>query len=179
MKDYPNLLAAAAHHAHEQTDAHFVCLGHGPANYVEDLKTYARSLGLANRLIWAAASGDVRSAYNAFDIATLPSAFGEGFPNVVGEALACGIPVVATDVGDVRTIVGRFGEIVPPRSPEALAAGWTRLRQRLEREPDLRSGARSSIVVGYSVNAMVDRTELALVQLCSGRPAEMIVQDLA
>ena len=66
----------------------------------------------------------MKAVYNAFDIATLASAFGEGFPNAVGEAMACGIPVAATDVGDVRSIAGSSGEVVPPKNPDLLCAAW-------------------------------------------------------
>jgi glycosyltransferase involved in cell wall biosynthesis len=121
----------------------------------------------------------VQAAYNAFDIATLTSAFGEGFPNVIGESMACGIPAVATDVGDVRRIVGALGEVVPPHDPGALAAGWARLRRRLAEEPDLRAAARDAIATRYQVEAMIGRTETILTRLCAGRRAQDIVRDLA
>ena len=84
------------------------CVGHGPATYRDELMRLAGSLGLADRVVWADETADMKAVYNAFDIATLASAFGEGFPNAVGEAMACGIPVAATDVGDVRSIAGEL-----------------------------------------------------------------------
>jgi glycosyltransferase involved in cell wall biosynthesis len=98
MKDHANLLNAAARLVREDPDVRFVCVGHGPATYRDELKRLANSLGLADRVLWADEVADMKAVYNAFDIATLASAFGEGFPNVVGEAMACGIPVAATDV---------------------------------------------------------------------------------
>jgi len=179
MKDHRNFLAAAASFARTHPEARFVCVGYGPASYLHELKAYARALGLTDRLVWADASGAVRSAYNAFDIATLASAFGEGFPNVVGEAMACGIPVVATDVGDVRRLVREHGEVVPPRNPDAVAAGWARLRQRLAREPHLGASARDAIVANYGVDLMVSRTEDILAQLCADRRSQDIARDFA
>ena len=135
MKDHPTFLRAAAQFARQNADARFVCVGDGAAAYRDELRTLTRSLGLDDRLVWAGEHGDVKAAYNAFDIATLSSAFGEGFPNAVGEAMACGVPVVGTDVGDVRPIVGELGEVVAPGQPEPLCAGWARLRRRLSDQP--------------------------------------------
>src|SRR5262249_35078341 len=102
------------------------------------------------------------------DITTLPSAFGEGFPNVIGESMACGIPVVATDVGDARTIIGELGEVVPPKRPDLLCAGWERLRQRLAQNANLRGAVRKAIIANYGVEAMLDRTEHVLSRVVAG-----------
>src|SRR5262249_22113417 len=104
MKDHANLLNAAATLTRGNPHGRFVCAGDGPAAYRCELQALASSLGVADRVVWAGEIRDVKAAYSAFDIATLPSAFGEGFPNVIGEAMACGTPTVATDVGDVRPI---------------------------------------------------------------------------
>jgi glycosyltransferase involved in cell wall biosynthesis len=178
MKDHPTFLEAAARLAREQIDAHFVCVGDGPARYREELKAQARSLGLDGTLIWAGEMDSLRTVYNAFDVATLSSAFGEGFPNVVGEAMACGIPVVATDVGDVRLIVGGLGEVVPPRNPQALASAWARLRERLAEKSIAREQIRQAIVRKYSLDAMVNRSIDSLSQLVGGRPGEEIAREL-
>jgi glycosyltransferase involved in cell wall biosynthesis len=165
MKDHPGFLAAAARFAGGAPDARFVCVGDGPAAYRDELADRARSLGIADKVVWAGEVADVKAAYNAFDILTLPSAFGEGFPNVIGEAMACGVPVAATDVGDARAIVGALGEVVPPKQPELLSAAWARLRGRLAREPGLRAAVRARIVADYGVAAMVGRTEALLLPL--------------
>jgi glycosyltransferase involved in cell wall biosynthesis len=169
MKDHGNFLSAAALYAREDPNARFVCVGDGPTSYRDRLTGLARSLGIAQRIIWAGEMRDVKAAYNAFDVATLSSAFGEGFPNVVGEAMACGVPVAATDIGDTRHVIGDFGEVVPPGDPVALGAAWTRLKRRLADEgPALREGARSRIVTQFGTDAMVRRTEAALAALCAG-----------
>jgi glycosyltransferase involved in cell wall biosynthesis len=177
MKDHATLLSAAADFARENSDARFVCVGDGPLR--DDLKGLAHSLALTDRLVWAGEIADTRAAYNAFDIATLPSAFGEGFPNAVGEAMACGIPVAATDVGDVRAIAGGTGDVVPPKNPEALCAAWQRLRARLTREPALGEAARGIIVSNYSLEIMVRRTEDVLSQLVAERPPQELVREFA
>jgi glycosyltransferase involved in cell wall biosynthesis len=64
---------------------------------------------------------------SALDIATSSSSYGEGFSNAVGEAMACGIPCVVTDVGDSSYIVGDTGKVVPPKNPEVMAKAWEEL----------------------------------------------------
>jgi glycosyltransferase involved in cell wall biosynthesis len=177
MKDHANFLTAAALLARADSGVRFVCVGHGSAAYRSELMRRAASLALEDRVLWADEVGDMKAVYNAFDIATLASAFGEGFPNVVGEAMACGVPVAATDVGDVRAIVGGSGEVVPPGNPDLLCAAWRSLRQRLARDPGLRESVRATIVADYSLAAMVRRSEDILTQLVTERPARQIARD--
>ena len=120
------------------------------------------ALGLQSRVLWLGERRDLHGAYNACDLATLTSSFGEAFPNVVGEAMACGVPVVATDVGDTRSIIGALGEVLPPQRPELLCAAWERMRLRLASEPELRNAARAAIVSRFNVDQMVERTEALL-----------------
>lgn len=64
---------------------------------------------------------DVARLMAALDVLALPSSYGEAFPNVVGEAMACGVPCVVTDVGDSAYIVGDAGAVVPAGDMSALA----------------------------------------------------------
>lgn len=126
QKDHPNFLSAAAQVIQKYPAASFVCVGDGPSNYLRDLKTLTRTLGLEQQVIWAGPHRQMSAVYNAFDLLVL-SSYGEGFPNVVAEAMACGVPCVVTDVGDARRIVGDCGVVVPPRDSTALAEGLLRL----------------------------------------------------
>lgn len=64
---------------------------------------------------------NVPRVLGAVDVPVSSPAYGVGFSNAIAEAMATGLPVVATDVGDARRIVGDAGRIVPPRDPAALA----------------------------------------------------------
>jgi glycosyltransferase involved in cell wall biosynthesis len=176
MKDHANFIAAAAAFLQRQPDARFVCIGDGPPAYRQQLEALAQSRGLGGRILWVAEASELRAVYNAFDIATLASAFGEGFPNAVGEAMACGVPVVATDVGDVGAVVGDCGEVVPPRQPDRLSEAWMRMRSRLEWDASLRADVRTRIVRHYDVNTMVEKSERVLSALCAGRSVEEFCQ---
>ena len=103
------------------------------------------------------------SVHNAFDIATLPSYFGEGFPNVVGEAMACNVPCVVTDIGDSARVVAETGIVVRPSDPQALAEGWKLMLARLAAEgPQLGEKARCRIVREFNREALAKRTSQAL-----------------
>lgn len=167
MKDHATFLRAAAGYLQKQPDVRFVCVGQGAAAYQEHLRDLAKSLGIESRVVWTGARTDMTDIYNAFDIATSSSAFGEGFSNAIGEAMACGIPVAATDVGDSATIIDTHGEVVPIRQPEALIAAWRRLRQRMHQEPQLGALARTRIVENFSVDTMVKKTEDLLLASCA------------
>ena len=85
--------------------------------------------------------------------------FGEGFSNVIGEAMACGVLCVATDVGDSARIVGDTGIIVLPGDPEALTGGCeTLIRSIRNGEPDLRVRARDRIAGHFSRWPLIEAT---------------------
>ncbi|HXY53915.1 MAG TPA: glycosyltransferase [Nitrospirota bacterium] len=162
MKDHPTFLRAATILVKERNNVKFVCVGDGQESYKQELFRLAINSGLEGRIIWAGARKDMPSVYNAFDVAVL-SSYGEGFPNVVGEAMACDVPCVVTNVGDSALIVGETGVVVKPQDANALASGIERMLSKLEqagaKEPFM---ARKRIYEYFSVESMVSQTERAL-----------------
>ena len=159
MKDHPTFLRAAALLAQARKDVRFVCVGDGPAVYRQQLYVLGKELGLANRVIWAGARADMPAVYNALDVFS-SSSYGEGFSNVIGEAMACGVPCVVTDVGDSAWVVGDAGFVVPPKNPSALAQGW---QLCLSRDRDeLKGKRRLRIIENYSVKQLVEQTAGAI-----------------
>ncbi len=154
MKDHATFLAAAETLARARADVHFVLAGRGvtPDNPALAAPEFAGQLHLLGE------RSDSAALLAAFDLATLTSAFGEGSPNVVGEAMACATPCVATDVGDSRPMIGATGRVVPPRDPAALAAAWGELLAlpAAERQA-LGAAARARIVADYSLAAVRER----------------------
>jgi glycosyltransferase involved in cell wall biosynthesis len=95
---------------------------------------------------------DMPALYAAADCVLSTSAFGEGFPNVIAEGMAAGLPAVATDVGDTRLIVGDAGIVVRPRDAAALAAALDAIAGAGPGERALRAGtARTRIEQRFSL----------------------------
>jgi glycosyltransferase involved in cell wall biosynthesis len=128
MKDPGNLLRAVALlQARGGAAVHVVIAGDGLDQTNPELRALVRTSGLNSRVSLLGERNDVAALLAGVDIVALPSAWGEGFPNILGEAMACGVPCVATDVGDSTWVVGPHGLIVPPRQSEALADALARL----------------------------------------------------
>jgi len=166
MKDHPTFLKAAALLLRERKDVRYVCVGDGLPAYRLQLQELNKDLGLDHWLVWAGARDDMAAVYNAMDFACSSSSFGEGFSNVIGEAMACGVPCVVTDVGDSAWIVGPTGEVVPIRNPQALVDGWRRMLGRLHDQPSFRLEARDRIVQHFGLESLLVKTESVLRNLC-------------
>ena len=160
IKNHKMFLKAAAAVAAERTDVRFVCVGHGKEAYLQELKQLARTLGLEGKVHWIQAQSDVRAVYNALDV-FCSSSLTEGFPNVIGEAMACGRHCVVTNVGDSGLVVGDTGIVVPSDDAKAMAAG---LLDRLNAEETLNLRARQRILENFTVAHLADKSEYVLYQ---------------
>ncbi len=156
MKDHENFVRAATRVGYEFPDARFVCAGRVPPDGQARLERIAHAGGLGERLLFPGPIQDMRAFYNALDVFCLSSLYGEGFPNVVGEAMACGRPCVVTDAGDAALVVGDQGEVVPPGNSGALAKAICKVLDAGVPDSD---GIRARVLDNFTVDNLATRTE--------------------
>ena len=103
---------------------------------------------------------DIPAVMNGLDLHVLSSSFGEGFPNVLAEAMACGTPCLTTDVGDASLIVGDTGWVVPPKDPQILSKAIMQAieeKQSDSQDWEKRKGTcRNRIVENFSIEKMIN-----------------------
>jgi glycosyltransferase involved in cell wall biosynthesis len=170
QKDHRNLCHAAGLIA-AKSNAHFVLAGSNIDSDNVELGAWIAETGFAQRFHLLGAREDIPRLTAALDIAVVASSFGEAFPLVVGEAMACAVPCVVTDVGDSTLMVGDTGRVVPPRDPDALAAAVLDLLSL----PDetlaaLGQRARARIEARFALPAIAARYEQLYVEVLAGRP---------
>jgi glycosyltransferase involved in cell wall biosynthesis len=153
MKDQPTLLSAALKVFNKAPQTMFILAGPGMPGLAEARpESRAAINALGDQLILLPEQKNVQELMAAFDIFVLSSAFGEGFPNVLGEALSCGSPCVATDVGDCAIVVGDGGIIVPPRDADRMASAIQALLDMPESaRREIGLAARSRMQKDYSL----------------------------
>lgn len=155
MKDHETFVRAARIVADARDDVYFLLAGKDVNNNNKPLTQLIAELSLQTRVLLLGQRNDIENFLPAVDIVGVSSAFGEGFPNVLGEAMACAIPCVASDVGDIREIAGQTGIIVPPRSPQEMADAWMHtLDLPRERLQELGAMARNRIRDNYSIETV-------------------------
>lgn len=168
MKDHATLLRAAAIVCQAHPHARLVCVGGGDENYAAEMQRLSGELGIAEKILWLPPQRNMAEVYSAFDALVSSSSFGEGFSNVIAEAMSCGLPCVATDVGDSASILNDAECTVPPSQPDALAAAMIRL---LETDAatllKIKTQARRRIVENYSLPLLTRRTRQELLRLAA------------
>lgn len=152
MKDHANFLQAARHVAAAIPAARFLMVGRGIDGPEAGLASLADSLGLAGRVHLVGELSNVVPVLSALDVLCVSSAWGEAFPIVLGEALACGTPCVTTEVGDAARVVGPGGFVVPARDAHALADAVTRvLKMPAEERVALGQRGREHVISNFSL----------------------------
>jgi glycosyltransferase involved in cell wall biosynthesis len=160
MKDHANFLRAASRLAQQHNNIMFVLAGRGVNSNNSVIGRLREQLGMREKTVLLDERRDIAQLMASLDIASSASSWGEGFPNVVGEAMASGVPCVVTDVGDSASIVGNEGLVVPPGDPSALAHAWRTLID-IGRDGRRRLGIRARIRISreFSLDRIVRRYE--------------------
>ena len=163
MKGHSILLRTAAELIHKVPGVRFVFVGAGAPSFEQRLRGLAANHGLDQHICWVKPQDDVEVLYGGFDLLCLPSVYGEGFPNVIGEAMASGIPCVVTNVGDSAPVVGDTGWVVPPGDSESLSRALLEaLTIGLSDRLALGVRARQRIIDNFSFDRMIVATMNAL-----------------
>lgn len=154
MKDHENFFAAARIVSADFPNIRFVLCGRDMSRHNSDLKRMIQRNNLKDKIYLLGERSDLPDIFPALDINVL-SSFAEGFPNVLGEAMACGVPCVSTSVGDAAYIIGDTGKIVRPKDPVALAEAWIDLLSiSHERRRELGLRARKRIEEKFPISKM-------------------------
>lgn len=153
MKDYPLFLKAMKKISQNEKNIYCLIAGKGTDNtHWTDMPPRFIRLGAWER---------VSEFLNALDILVLSSAFGEGFPNVIGEAMACGIPAITTRVGDAALIVQAESQIIPPQNVDKLVAALRNLLSLSSKDRQaIGLEGRERIQSSYSLSVMRKRYAL-------------------
>jgi glycosyltransferase involved in cell wall biosynthesis len=121
QKDHANLLHALAILKSRRVVIRCLLLGNKINIRNSQLIELIENLKLKDIVVLLDRQNEVPTVMSALDVHVLPSSFGEAFPNVVAESMACETPCIVTDVGDSAKIVGHTGWVVPPHNAQALA----------------------------------------------------------
>ena len=158
QKDHKTFIKAAGQVVRRMRGLYFLLCGKGLSADNAELMAWIHEESVADQCLLLGQRNDLNQLYCAMDVMVSASAYGEGFPNVIGEAMACGVPCVVTDVGDSAAIVGDSGRVVPPRDPEALAAAMHEmLMLSVEERKRLATAARQLIEDNYALPTVVAR----------------------
>lgn len=156
MKDHASFLQAAKKVLDVMPDVHFLMAGRGLDRSDPELREKLNALALGKHVHLLGERHDGSRLMASLD-AYASSSYGEAFPQVLGEAMASGVPCVATDVGDSGYILGDLGHCVPPRDADSLAAALVdTLNMPAERRHEVATAWRRRIEEKFSLAAIAD-----------------------
>jgi glycosyltransferase involved in cell wall biosynthesis len=152
LKDIETMIRSAEVARRELPDVQFLVYGSLDADlpYVERCRALIAELGVEDTFVFAGHHSKPAELYNEGDISAL-SSISEGFPYTVLESMACGRPVVATDVGGVREALEDFGILVPPRDHEAFGMAVVTLLRNPELRARMGRQAREAVLARFRI----------------------------
>jgi glycosyltransferase involved in cell wall biosynthesis len=168
QKDHATFLKAAKLLARERGDVHFLLCGAGMESGNTELSRLVSEANLDGRLHLLGLRSDVPYITAGLDVASCCSSYGESFALVLGEAMACGIPVVSTNLPGPASVIGEEGWIVPTGNAEAIASAWRDMLSLTSQErAELGRRARQRIVENFSIEKMVERYERLYIEVAA------------
>jgi len=161
MKDHKSFIQAANIIFSQNSKIHFILVGRNVCSSNSVIHELVSTADAKDNLHLLGERADIPELMKSIDIAVTSSAWGEGFPNALGEAMACAIPCVVTDVGDSAWILGsNHGEVVPPKDPQALAKGILKLiNMDQQARQALGDSARQRVVDNFSLEKITVQYE--------------------
>ncbi len=159
LKDHENFIEAARHLSLKNQNVHYVLIGRGLNDKNSNLVAQIKKARLEDKFHLLGERKDVAELVAGLDLFSLSSK-AEGFPNVIGEAMACGIPCVVTNAGDSANIVGETGITVPISNAKALAEAWEKFTQMSPDELKQKGAlARKRILEKFDLPAIANEYE--------------------
>jgi glycosyltransferase involved in cell wall biosynthesis len=158
MKDHVTFIHAARTLLQKNGNVHFVLIGRN-VDWKNNLLSKDIPHDVRGNFHLLGERDDIEKIMPGLDIACSVS-FGEGFPNVVGEAMASGVPCVVTDVGDSAFVIGNTGLVVPPNDPETLANAWEKLiKSGRGKRSELGKAARNRVMDHFELSYIAKKYE--------------------
>ncbi|WLP95225.1 glycosyltransferase [Psychrobacter sp. M13] len=159
-KNHQGLLRALKLVKDHNSNFQTILVGRDLNNNNENIKSLIKNLELEDHIILLDQRSDIPSIMNALDVNILSSISGEGFPNVLAEAMACGTLCVATDIGDSKVIIDNYGWIVEANDDKLLADAILKALE-LKKTPaqwnKMKVLARKHITDNFSISLMIER----------------------
>ena len=162
QKDHRNLLQALSLLKDQNQEFHAVLVGTGMTEDNSELMKliYQYNLRLYEDITLYGRCNDIPALMNAIDLHVL-SSLGEAFPNVLAEAMACGIPCVSTDVGDAKEIIDQHGWVVQAQNPIKLAEAISRALNEFKFSPNdwnvRKNNCAAHIQENFELHTMIEK----------------------
>jgi len=171
-KDLRTLILAAGILREKVPPIHFVVVGRGPLE--AELKRLAGEIRVEDTVHFLGFRDDVPQILASLDVFVLPS-LQEGLGSVILDAMACGLPVVATEIGGIPEVVeeGKTGFLIPAEDPASLADAVLRLSKDRDLAGELGRRGRESVQQNFSVQSMVDRVILLYERLAKQKGIQL------
>jgi len=152
VKGHEVLIQAAKKIVSEIPGSHFVFIGDGPLR--STLEERVKLCGLEDHITFLGWKRNINEILPGFDLFVLPS-LREGLPLSIIEAMACGLLVVASNVGGVPEVLGDVGILVPPGDPDALAEAVIEIYSQSEKRPSFKDDARKRVIERFSLEKIL------------------------